>query len=102
MELIWSKNAENSFLETLDFWYEHNGSYEYPQKIIRETEKAIEEIKKYPYSVRYLAELGLYKRAIMKGKFSLYYEIREDETIIELLYFRSSKQQPLEENISFK
>lgn len=72
------------------------------KKIIRETEKAIEEIKKYPYSVRYLAELGLYKRAIMKGKFSLYYEIREDETIIELLYFRSSKQQPLEENISFK
>lgn len=38
----------------------------------------------------------------MKGKFSLYYEISEDETIIELLYFRSSKQQPLEENISFK
>lgn len=102
MELIWSKNAENSFLETLDFWHEHNGSYEYPQKIIRETEKAIKEIKKYPYSVRYLAELGLYKRAIMKGKFSLYYEIREDETIIELLYFRSSKQQPLEENVSFK
>ena len=56
MGLIWSKNAENSFLETLDFWYEHNGSYEYPRKIIIETEKAIEEIKKYPYSVRYLAE----------------------------------------------
>lgn len=56
MELIWSKNAENSFLETLDFCYEHNSSYEYPRKIIIETEKAIEEIKKYPYSVRYLAE----------------------------------------------
>lgn len=56
MELIWSKNTENSFLETLDFWYEHNGSYEYLRKIIIETEKAIKEIKKYPYSVRYLAE----------------------------------------------
>lgn len=100
MELIWSKNAENSFLETLDFWYEHNGSYEYPRKIIIETEKAIEEIKKYPYSVRYLAELGLHKKAIMKGRFLLYYQIREADTMIELLYFRSSKQQPLEEILS--
>lgn len=100
MELIWSKNAENSFLETLDFWYEHNGSYEYPRKIIIETEKAIEEIKKYPYSVRYLAELGLHKKAIMKGRFLLYYQIRETDAMIELLYFRSSKQQPLEEILS--
>lgn len=100
MELIWSKNAENSFLETLDFWYEHNGSYEYPRKIIIETEKAIKEIKKYPYSVRYLAELGLHKKAIMKGRFLLYYQIREADTMIELLYFRSSKQQPLEEILS--
>ena len=44
MELIWSKNAENSFLETLDFRHEHNGSYEYPQKIIRETEKYVDKI----------------------------------------------------------
>ena len=100
MELIWSKNAENSFLETLDFWYEHNGSYEYLRKIIIETEKAIKEIKKYPYSVRYLAELGLHKKAIMKGRFLLYYQIREADTMIELLYFRSSKQQPLEEILS--
>ena len=100
MELIWSKNVENSFLETLDFWYEHNGSYEYPRKIIIETEKAIEEIKKYPYSVRYLAELGLHKKAIMKGRFLLYYQIREADAMIELLYFRSSKQQPLEEILS--
>lgn len=100
MELIWSKNAENSFLETLDFWYEHNGSYEYPRKIIIETEKAIEEIKKYPYSVRYLAELGLHKKAIMKGRFLLYYQIRETDAMRELLYFRSSKQQPLEEILS--
>ena len=100
MELIWSKNAEDSFLETLDFWYEHNGSYEYPRKIIIETEKAIEEIKKYPYSVRYLAELGLHKKAIMKGRFLLYYQIREADAMIELLYLRSSKQQPLEEILS--
>ena len=36
----------------------------------------------------------------MKGRFLLYYQIRETDAMRELLYFRSSKQQPLEEILS--
>ena len=35
MELIWIPNAEEDYLDTLAYWYKHNGSFSYSDKIDR-------------------------------------------------------------------
>ena len=32
MELIWMPNAQEDYLDTLAYWYKHNGSFSYSDK----------------------------------------------------------------------
>ena len=49
-----------------------------------------------PYFLgKYDERLNLYRRTILKGRFLIYYEIKEKEAVIEIQYFRSSYQKPL-------
>jgi hypothetical protein len=41
--------------------------------------------------------LGLYERSILNKRFFIFYNIREELDIIEIIYFRGAKQQPLED-----
>lgn len=38
MEVRWNLEAKQDFYNTLDYWEEHNGSFEYSLKIIRAVE----------------------------------------------------------------
>lgn len=94
MNIKWSDEALESYDDTLDYWVHHNKSYSYSNKIIDEVEKVKEEIKDSPYFLaQYIESLGLYKRSFFKGKFALYYQVKEE--LIYIVYFRSNKQRPL-------
>lgn len=94
MNIKWSDEALESYDETLEYWGHHNKSYSYSNKIIDEVEKVKEEIKDSPYFLaQYIESLGLYKRSFFKGKFALYYQVKEE--FIYIVYFRSNKQRPL-------
>lgn len=45
---------------------------------------------------RYSKSLNLYCRTILKGRFLIYFDINEKDKSIEIVYFRSSKQESIE------
>ena len=49
MEVRWSLRARINYLDTLDFWYRHNKSYAYSQKIIDAVDILEKELKETPY-----------------------------------------------------
>ncbi|WP_277011384.1 type II toxin-antitoxin system RelE/ParE family toxin [Capnocytophaga granulosa] len=100
MLVKWVENAEDALENTLLYWREHNGSNAYPLKILQALRMLKAELEKDPYlKSRYSEVLGLRMRTILKGRFIIYYEVRETEKIVEIQHFRSSKQQSLEEII---
>jgi plasmid stabilization system protein, relE/parE family len=98
MKVFWADTATYELEQTLSYWTIHNMSTTYSDKIHAEVVKAINDIKNNPdFSGRYITELRAYQKIILKGKFSLYYEIEEvdGEKIIHIIRFRSNKQKPL-------
>ena len=98
MEIIWSPKAKDNLLETLEYWEVHNGSPLYSDKIIEEIKSLLQELSNNPYFMgRYIEKLNLYVRPILKGRYFIYFEVKNNgqEDFIEIQYFRSSKQQPL-------
>ena len=49
MKIKWSTEAKQNYFDTLDYWEEHNASYEYPLKIIRAVELTEIEIAENTY-----------------------------------------------------
>lgn len=47
--IIWSKEAQDDFLSTLEFYAERNGSKTYSEKLAGEIQTAIEKLKEHPY-----------------------------------------------------
>ncbi len=98
MEVIWMPDPEKDYLDTLNFWYKHNGSPTYSKKIDSAVKVLEKEIAKNPYFMaKFYEEFNLYRRTILKGRFLIFYEVKEEENLINILHFRSSYQQPLEE-----
>ena len=96
MELIWMPNAEEDYLDVLAYWYKHNGSFSYSDKIDKEIKQLEKELSENPYSLaKYYEKENLYRRTILKGRFFIYYEVLEQEGVIHILHFRSSKQKPI-------
>ena len=98
MEIVWTDKAKERFKETLEFWDIHNGSYLFSDKILLETERLMLELSNNTlYLGRYNKVLNLYVRPILKGRYFIYFEVKNNgqEDFIEIQYFRSSKQQPL-------
>ena len=96
MEVRWSLRARINYLDTLDFWYRHNKSYAYSQKIIDTVDALEKELKETPYFLaNYIEHLELYKKSFLNYKFAVYYEVLEEEGIISIIHFRSNKQEPL-------
>ncbi|PIE50041.1 MAG: plasmid stabilization protein ParE [Flavobacteriales bacterium] len=93
-EIIWTPRAKYSYFDTLKYWRNHNKSNTYSNKIVNEVDLVLVEILSNPsFLATYSSKLNLYKKNFFKGKFALYYEIKNDKIIIE--YFRSNKQKPL-------
>ena len=96
MVLIWMPNAEEDYLDVLAYWYKHNGSFSYSDKIDKEIKQLEKELSENPYSLaKYYEKENLYRRTILKGRFFIYYEVLEQEGVIHILHFRSSKQKPI-------
>ena len=97
MEVKWAIDAKNDYHNALDYWYEHNGSFTYSAKIIQAAEALEYDLANNPYFVgRYSKSLNLYCRTILKGRFLIYFDVNEKEKSIEIVYFRSSKQESIE------
>ena len=96
MEIVWTSKAEISYNHIV-YWAERNGSTTYSEKIISAVEEIEKEIETNPYSGKYKERIGLYERSILNKRFFIFYNIREELDIIEIIYFRGAKQQPLEE-----
>ena len=86
MEIVWTDKAKESFKE----------SYLFSDKILLETERLMLELSNNTlYLGRYNKALNLYVRPILKGRYFIYFELKNNgkEDFIEIQYFRSSKQQ---------
>ena len=70
MVIRWSFEAKKDYHNSLDYWEEHNGSFEYSSKIIKAVEELELELSNTPlYLGRYsreLANLGIRKLGIRK------------------------------------
>ena len=96
MEIKWICDAEEDYYNTLTYWYKHNGSYTYSEKIMKAVEVLQREIAKNPYFLaKYSEHLGMYRRNFLDNRFVIYYKVIEDKNRIEIHYFRSTKQRPL-------
>ncbi|WP_289013883.1 type II toxin-antitoxin system RelE/ParE family toxin [uncultured Capnocytophaga sp.] len=97
MEINWTNEAIESFRDTLRYWSKRNCNNDYSNKIIDEVEKTKVFLKENPMLLsKFVEEVKLYKILIMKGKFALYYDFIEEENLIVIKFFRSTKQKPLE------
>ena len=97
MEIKWAIEAKTDYHDTLDYWEEHNGSFTYSAKIIQAVEALEYDLANNPYFIgRYSKSLNLYCRTILKGRFLVYFDVNEKEKSIEIVYFRSSKQESIE------
>ena len=66
-------------------------------KIIQAVEALEYDLANNPYFVgRYSKSLNLYCRTILKGRFLIYFDVNEKGKSIEIVYFRSSKQESIE------
>ena len=96
MVVKWLIEAESKYYETLDYWEEHNGSFNYSLKIIQAVENLEDNLAENPYfSAKYSKKLDLYKRFSLNGRFALYYKVDEENQTVEIRDFRSTKQLPV-------
>lgn len=96
MEIKWTNEAIESLRDNLNYWTNRNFSPNYSNKIIDEVEAVEKEIKENPYFLTsFIEEVKLYKRVILKGKFALYYDIIDEEELVIIKFFRSTKQKTL-------
>ena len=74
-----------------------------PIKLLMRQKKTEVFLKENPMLLsKFVEEVKLYKILIMKGKFALYYDFIEEENLIVIKFFRSTKQKPLEQFFSYK
>ena len=97
MEIKWICDAEEDYYNTLAYWYKHNGSYTYLKKIM----KAVESFtKRNRQKSLHLANIVSIQECIeenfLDNRFVIYYKVIEDKNRIEIHYFRSTKQRPLQ------
>ena len=96
MVVKWLIEAESKYYETLDYWEEHNGSFNYSLKIIQAVEKLEDKLAENPYfSAKYSKKIDLYKRFFLNGRFALYSKVDEENQTVEIRDFRSTKQLPV-------
>ena len=96
MEVRWNIEAKQDFFNTLDYWEEHNGAFEYSLKIMQAVKTLELELAETPYFLaKYSNKLKLYRRHFLKGKFVIYYDVLEEQNVVIIQFFRSSKQKPL-------
>ncbi len=90
-EIKWTKRANDKYIQTLNFWIEHNKSAEYSEKIKRETRRVLSLIK-LNYNLGKKVELNNEKvfQIFVLRKFRIYYQVKEK--LIIIIAFWSNSQ----------
>ncbi len=95
-EVIWTDTATYAYLSNLEYWNNRNKSISYSQKIIAEIDNINEFLAKTPYDIsKYHKKVDIYQYLLMKGRFSIFYEIDEENKKVFVKHFRSNRQEPL-------
>jgi plasmid stabilization system protein ParE len=90
-QIIWAKEAENDYIETIYFWIEHNKSEQYSKKLTAEVERTEKKLSEFPFSGKKTDFKNAYKIQILKN-FSIYYRVKSN--IIEIVAFWDNRRNP--------
>jgi plasmid stabilization system protein ParE len=96
-KIIWSAAAKFDLSAILDFYYKRNGTKTYSKKLNSNIRKSLRLLEKQP-------EIGLQTdiqniRILIKGDYSIFYEIRPH--IVEIITIWNNSQNPENLNIDF-
>jgi len=85
MRVNWVLEAKKKYYDTLDYWEEHNGSFDYSLKIIQAVETLEDELAEAPYFLaKYSEQLDLYRKYFLNKRFIVYYKVYEELGVIEI------------------
>jgi len=82
--IIWTKEARLDFKATLQFYNERNGSNDYSRKLAGEIFQIIEKLHNNFFLGKQTSDTDV--RVLIKGTFSIFYEIKETEILILVVW----------------
>lgn len=90
-EIKWTPEAEKLYLETLEFWINHNKSNAYSLKIISEVQRKEKLLSYNPFigTIIFGAKEEV-RRVLILDNFSLHYRIQKNT--VEILSFWANKK----------
>lgn len=91
-KIEWTKKAEQLYLETLDFWINHNNSSTYSKKILKQVSEKEDYIANNPYAGQELFDIPGVRYVVVLRKFLIFYRI--NNKIIQILSFWDGHKNP--------
>ncbi|MFJ1491644.1 type II toxin-antitoxin system RelE/ParE family toxin [Capnocytophaga canis] len=96
MFVNWSFEAAENLEKTIQYWDNRTQSTEYSDKILDAIEELEAEISENPYFLaKFRKKVKLYQKIFFKGKFSIFYDIIEEENTITIKHFKSNRQKTI-------
>ncbi len=87
-EIRWSLLASEQLIETLQYWNERTGNYNYSKKLYSEIESILNLVRVYPEMGRKTSNPEI-RRVIIKNEYGLYYSLNKE--LLEVKLWRSLK-----------
>ncbi|GEO04568.1 hypothetical protein AAE02nite_22320 [Adhaeribacter aerolatus] len=82
--IVWTKEARLDFKATLQFYNERDESSDYSRKLANEIFQIIEKLQDNFFLGRQTSDADI--RVLVKGTFSIFYEIKEEEILILVIW----------------
>ena len=93
LKIKWTLQADEKYLETLQFWIDYNKSTNYSEKIIDEIEYKESILVNNTFMGSIVEHTGKkVRRVLILNNYSLFYRINENE--IEIISFWGNKMNP--------
>ncbi|KAA5545691.1 type II toxin-antitoxin system RelE/ParE family toxin [Adhaeribacter rhizoryzae] len=95
--IIWTKEAKLDFKATLQYYTERNGTSDYSKKLADEIFQIIEKLQNNFFLGRQTSDASV--RILIKSTFSIFYEIKEKEILILVVWDSRRNPDELEKYI---
>ena len=82
--IVWSKEARLDFKATLEFYNDRNGSNTYSRKLADQIFNSIEQLQTNNFLGINTSDLDV--RVLIKGSFSIFYELKEEEIVVLVIW----------------
>jgi len=82
--IVWSREARLDFKATLEFYNERNGSNTYSRKLADQILDAIEKLQRNNFLGIKTSDSEI--RVLIKSTFSIFYELKEEEILILIIW----------------